>query len=76
MNNFFEELKRRKVFRVTASYAVVAWIIMQIGEVTFPALRLPEWVLTTVVVLLLIGFPVVIIFAWIFKANSNDELQG
>jgi len=76
LNNFFEELKRRKVFRVTASYAVVAWIIMQIGEVTFPALRLPEWVLTTVVVLLLIGFPVVIIFAWIFDKTPQGFVKA
>ena len=44
---------------------------MQIGEVVFPALRLPEWVLSTVVVLLLIGFPIVIIFAWIFDATPD-----
>ena len=67
----FEELKRRKVFRVTSTYAVVAWVIMQIGEVVFPALRLPEWVLSTVVILLLIGFPIVIIFAWIFDATPE-----
>ena len=67
----FEELKRRKVFRVTSTYAVVAWVIMQIGEVVFPALRLPEWVLSTVVILLLIGFPIVIIFAWIFDATPD-----
>ena len=69
--SFFEELKRRKVFRVTSTYAVVAWVIMQIGEVVFPALRLPEWVLSTVVILLLIGFPIVIIFAWIFDATPE-----
>ena len=67
----FEELKRRKVFRVTSTYAVVAWVIMQIGEVVFPALRLPEWVLSTVVILLLIGFPIVTIFAWIFDATPE-----
>ena len=71
MSNFIDELKRRKVFRVTASYAVVAWIIMQIGEVTFPALRLPDWVLTAVVVILLIGFPVVAIVAWIFDRTPD-----
>ena len=69
--SIFEELKRRKVFRVTSTYAVVAWVIMQIGEVVFPALRLPEWVLSTVVILLLIGFPIVIIFAWIFDATPD-----
>ena len=71
MSNFIDELKRRKVFRVTATYAVVAWIIMQIGEVTFPALRLPDWVLTAVVVILLIGFPVVAIIAWIFDRTPD-----
>ena len=51
--SFFEELKRRKVFRVAATYAVVSWILMQIGEVTFPALNIPEWVMSTLVVVLL-----------------------
>ena len=67
----FEELKRRKVFRVTSTYAVVAWVIMQIGEVVFPALRLPDWVLTSVVVILLIGFPIVAIVAWIFDKTPD-----
>ena len=52
----FEELKRRKVFRVAATYAVVSWILMQIGEVTFPALNIPDWVMSTLVVVLLAGF--------------------
>ena len=67
----FEELKRRKVFRVISTYAVVAWVIMQIGEVVFPALRLPDWVLTAVVVILLIGFPIVAIVAWIFDRTPD-----
>ena len=75
MSNFIEELKRRKVFRVSASYAVVAWIIMQIGEVTFPALRLPDWVLTAVVVTLLIGFPIVAIIAWIFDKTPDGIVR-
>ena len=69
--SFIEELKRRKVFRVTSTYAVVAWVIMQIGEVVFPALRLPDWVLTSVVVILLIGFPIVAIVAWIFDRTPD-----
>ena len=75
MSNFIDELKRRKVFRVSASYAVVAWIIMQIGEVTFPALRLPDWVLTAVVVTLLIGFPIVAIIAWIFDKTPDGIVR-
>ncbi|MEC7980502.1 MAG: hypothetical protein VX144_01015, partial [Candidatus Neomarinimicrobiota bacterium] len=69
--SIIDELKRRKVFRVVSTYAVVSWVIMQIGEVVFPALNLPDWVLSTVVILLLIGFPIVAIFAWIFDATPD-----
>ena len=71
----FEELKRRKVFRVAGTYAVVAWILMQIGEVTFPALKIPEWVMSTLVVLLLSGFPIAIIFAWIFDKTPEGLIK-
>ncbi len=71
MNNLIQELKRRKVFRVAGMYALVAWIIMQIGEVTFPALLLPDWSLTLVIVLLIIGFPIAIILAWAFDITPE-----
>ena len=84
--SFIDELKRRKVFRVAATYGVVAWILMQIGEVTFPALNIPEWVMSTLVVVLLAGFPIAIIFAWIFDktpqgfiktdVNTTEEVGG
>jgi TolB-like protein len=73
--SFFEELKRRKVFRVAATYAVVAWILMQIGEVTFPALNIPEWVMSTLVVVLLAGFPIVVIFAWVFDKTPQGFIK-
>ena len=73
--SFFEELKRRKVFRVAATYAVVAWILMQIGEVTFPALNIPEWVMSTLVVVLLAGFPIAVIFAWIFDKTPQGFIK-
>ena len=71
----FEELKRRKVFRVAGTYAIVAWILMQIGEVTFPALNIPEWVMSTLVVILLGGFPIAIIFAWIFDKTPQGFIK-
>ena len=73
--SLFEELKRRKVFRVAATYAVVAWILMQIGEVTFPALNIPEWVMSTLVVVLLAGFPIAVIFAWIFDKTPDGIVK-
>ena len=69
--SLIEELKRRKVFRVAAGYAIIAWVIIQIGEATFEALRLPDWALTITVVFLLIGFPVVVILAWIFDRTPE-----
>ena len=73
--SLMEELKRRKVFRVSATYGVVAWILMQIGEVTFPALNIPEWVMSTLVVLLLAGFPIAVIFAWIFDKTPQGFIK-
>ena len=73
--SFFEELKRRKVFRVGGTYGVVAWILMQIGEVTFPALNIPDWVMSTLVVALLAGLPIAIIFAWIFDKTPDGIIR-
>ncbi|MGY8781041.1 MAG: hypothetical protein ACKVJJ_05205 [Fidelibacterota bacterium] len=73
--SFFAELKRRKVTRVAGTYALVAWILMQIGEVTFPALNIPEWIMSTLVVILLAGFPIAVIFAWIFDKTPQGLIK-
>src|SRR5947208_17107667 len=57
MSGFFEELQRRKVYRVAAAYIIAAGFIIQIGSAVFPAWELPTWTLRLVGVLLLIGFP-------------------
>jgi len=75
LKRLFAELRRRHVFRVAAMYAVVAWMLMQIGEVTFPALMLPDWVLTMVVVLLIFGFPIALILAWAFDVTSSGVVR-
>jgi len=75
MSNLFKELKRRKVIRVAGVYAVVAWVIIQIGEATFEALRLPPWVLTFIIVLLFTGFPITIIIAWIFDKTPEGKIK-
>jgi TolB-like protein len=65
MTNFFAELKRRQMFRVAAAYAVVAWVLLQLVNNIAPALRLPDWAATLVLVLLVVGFPVALLFCWI-----------
>ena len=65
------ELKRRNVFRAAALYAVAAWLIMQVGEVTFEPLHMPDWAMTLLVVLVIVGFPIAMILAWFFDLNRH-----
>ena len=69
--SFFNELKRRKVFKVAAAYIIVGWLIMQAGEVMGPALRLPEWVNSTLAFFLILGLPLALIFAWAFEMTPE-----
>src|SRR6476660_2162306 len=71
MSGFFEELKRRKVYRVAAAYVIAAGFIIQIGSAVFPAWELPNWTLRLVVVLLLIGFPIALILAWAYDVTAE-----
>src|SRR6266566_1192234 len=68
---FFEELQRRKVYRVAAAYVIAAGFIIQIGSAILPAWELPNWTFRLVVVLLLIGFPIALILAWAFDVTPE-----
>ena len=80
--SFFSELKRRKIFQVAATYAVVAWLIIQITNVIEEPLSLPGWTDTLVIVILGIGFPIALILCWAGSFSSADitapagELSG
>jgi TolB-like protein/Flp pilus assembly protein TadD len=71
MSGFFEELQRRKVYRVAAAYIIAAGFIIQIGSAVFPAWELPNWALRLVVVLLLMGFPIALILAWAYDVTPQ-----
>src|SRR5947207_7092643 len=71
MSGFFEELQRRKVYRVAAAYIIAAGFIIQIGSAVFPAWDLPNWTLRLVVVLLLLGFPIALILAWAYDVTPE-----
>jgi TolB-like protein/Tfp pilus assembly protein PilF len=64
MAGFFEEIKRRKVYRAAVAYVVVAGGVIQLASAVFPAWELPAWALRLVIVLLLIGVPISLILAW------------
>lgn len=69
--SFLGEIRRRKVFRVAAVYAVVGWLIIQVvGSIAGP-LRLPEWLETVTIVLLIAGFPIAVILAWAFDITPG-----
>ena len=72
------EIKRRKVTSVMVTYAVAAWLLLQIGEVTFEPLGMPDWMMTALVVVAIAGFPVVFMLAWVFDIRLTpalDDLQ-
>lgn len=71
MTGFFEEVKRRKVYRVAAAYIIAAGGIIQLASATFPAWELPNWSLRLVILLLLVGFPMALILAWAFDITSQ-----
>jgi len=71
MTGFFEEVQRRKVYRVAAAYIIAAGFIIQIGSAVFPAWELPGWAFRLVVVLLLVGFPIALILAWAYDVTPQ-----
>src|SRR6184192_4123825 len=71
MSGFFEEVKRRKVYRVAVAYVIAAGGIIQLASAAFPAWELPNWALRLVIVSLLIGFPIALILAWAFDVTPQ-----
>src|SRR5436190_8181754 len=71
MNGFFDEVKRRKVYRVAAAYIIVAAGIIQLASAAFPTWDLPNSALRLVIVLLLIGFPLALILGWVFDVTPQ-----
>ena len=69
--NFWQELRRRHVVRVAITYAVVAWLIIQIAVSTFEGFGIPVWAFRFVVIMLLSFFPVAIILAWAFELTPE-----
>ncbi|MDX2429257.1 MAG: hypothetical protein QNK22_11270 [Xanthomonadales bacterium] len=69
--SFFTELKRRNVFRVGIAYLVVAWLIMQVADIMINNIGAPGWVFQVILLILGIGFPVALIFAWAFELTPD-----
>jgi TolB-like protein/tetratricopeptide (TPR) repeat protein len=69
--SLFEELKRRKVVRVAVVYAATAFAIVQAADVMLPRLGVPDWTLTLIVVLVVLGFPVAVVLGWALELTPD-----
>ena len=69
--SLIQELKRRNVIRVAAAYSVIGWVLAQVAEFAFENFGAPDWVLKSVVVILLLGLPIAIVFAWAFEMTPE-----
>ncbi len=69
--SLYTELRRRNVFKVAIVYTAVAWLLLQVSDTLGPALRLPEWFISAVAFLLILGFPVAVVFAWAFDLTPE-----
>ena len=69
--SFIEELKRRNVVRVGLAYAVVAWLLLQLADVVLNNIAAPGWVFSAIMLVLGLGFPLVLIFAWAFELTPE-----
>ena len=69
--SLYSELQRRKVFKVGAAYLVVAWLLIQVVATVAPQLQLPDWVPRLVTLLLMVGFPVALLLAWMLDVTPE-----
>ena len=69
--DFITQLRERKVIRVAAAYLIVGWVVLQVGEVTFEPLGLPDWALTLLIVLMVLGIPLALVLAWAYELTPG-----
>lgn len=69
------ELKRRNVVKVAATYAIVAWLVVQIASVFAPALGMPDWVLGFIVFVVILGFPIALVLAWAYELTPQGVMR-
>ncbi len=69
--SFFEELKKRNLYKVAIVYAITGWVMVQVAAIATDAFAAPPWVLKVIILILLLGFPVALIFVWAFEVTPE-----
>ena len=75
MPSFIAELKKRKVFNSAVIYLATAFVLLQAAQIIIPALHIPEWTISFIVVLAILGFPAVLIFSWIYDIGDTGIVK-
>ena len=68
---FLSELRRRRVVRVVAVYAIAGWVVIEVASTMLPGLHLPDWTVTLVIALVVLGFPIAVGMGWMFDLGPR-----
>lgn len=75
IDNFLAELERRNVYKVAVAYAVVAWLSIQAASIFLPAFNAPQWAMQIVILVLVVGFPIALVFSWAFEITPEGIVR-
>ncbi len=77
MNRFIRELRRREVFRTAGLYVGICWIVIEAASIVLPTFDAPDWVLRAMIIAAVVGFPVMLVLAWIYDFTDHGiEVQA
>ena len=71
LRKFWQELKHRKVMRVAIAYGAIAWLLIQVGATVAPFLGIPDWVVTALIFLVIVGFPISLVLSWVYELTPQ-----
>ena len=71
MASVWGELKRRNVVRVAVAYIIAAWLLLQLADIVLNNIEAPDWVFQAILLLVVLGFPIALIFAWAFELTPE-----
>ncbi len=71
MSKFFDELKRRNVIKASIAYLVVNWVLLQLLSILLPIVEAPDWVIKTLTLLMVLGFPIWMIISWVYEVTPE-----
>lgn len=75
IENLIQELRGRNVFRAMVAYGVVAWMLLQVADVTFDRLPIPDSTMTVLIVLVIVGLPITLVLTWAYEITVRGIVR-